>query len=374
MTVRETPAWDDQLWDQLAPLHGDRSTDACVVGLGGSGLAAVAELLDHGLRVIGVDAAAVADGAAGRNGGFLLGGGAPFHHDAVREWGADAALAAHWGTLDELARIEAAAPDLVRRVGSLRIAASDEEREDCARQWEAMQGHGLAVERYHGPEGEGLLFPPDAVFQPLHYCRRQARLAVSRGAVLHEHTAVTGVESGAVVTAHGTIRAGLIVVAVDGGLGYLLPALSDRVRPVRLQMLGTASTDQVRLSRPVYANFGYDYWQQLPDGRLVVGGGRDRHAADEETAERRPTDPVQRHLDHLLRDVIGATEAPVTHRWAGIVGYTADERPVVTMTMPGVWAVGGYSGTGNLVGRRVARGVVQQALAGHTTLLDGFVA
>jgi glycine/D-amino acid oxidase-like deaminating enzyme len=79
-----TVAWDAGLdWPGLPPLDGDTTADACVVGLGASGLAAVAELADRGLTVVGVDAGRIAAGAAGRNGGFLLGGGAPFLHDAI---------------------------------------------------------------------------------------------------------------------------------------------------------------------------------------------------------------------------------------------------------------------------------------------------
>ncbi len=40
----------------------------CVVGLGGSGLTAVSELLARGARVVGLEAGGVAGGAAGRNG------------------------------------------------------------------------------------------------------------------------------------------------------------------------------------------------------------------------------------------------------------------------------------------------------------------
>ena len=87
-----TPGWDADprvaSWPGLPPLDGDTAADACVVGLGGSGLAAVEGLASRGLTVVGVDAGRVAAGAAGRNGGLLLGGTAPFFHDAVRDWGA----------------------------------------------------------------------------------------------------------------------------------------------------------------------------------------------------------------------------------------------------------------------------------------------
>ncbi|WP_331712129.1 FAD-dependent oxidoreductase, partial [Rhodococcus sp. EPR-147] len=72
------PAWDDDPavsgWPGLPALERDGTADVCVVGLGGSGLAAVTDLVDRGLDVVGIDAGRIAAGAAGRNGGFLLGG------------------------------------------------------------------------------------------------------------------------------------------------------------------------------------------------------------------------------------------------------------------------------------------------------------
>ena len=52
---------------------------------------------------------------------------------------------------------------------------------------------------------------------------------------------------------------------------------------------------------PVYDNWGYDYWQQLPDGRIALGGGRDRHA-ERVGAAAEPSAAVQARLDELLRD------------------------------------------------------------------------
>lgn len=367
-----TPVWDDAPWPGFAALDADATADACVVGLGGSGLAAMDELLEQGLTVVGLDASTVGGGAAGRNGGLLLAGGAPFHHDAVRMWGEAAAIAVHHGTLEELDRMIRDAPDLVRRCGSRRIATSSAERADCDAQYLCMVEHGLAVVRYEGADGTGLRFEDDAAFHPLAYCRRAAGRLAMRGAVLHEHSPVTHIEPGMVATATGAVRARHVVVAVDGLLLQLFPSLAGRLRPVRLQMLGTEPTDEVTVSCPVYANYGFDYWQQGGDGRVLVGGGRDQFMDEAETDLEAISDAVQEHLDRLLRDVIGVRHATVTHRWSGIVGYTPDERPIITEPMSGVWAIGGYSGTGNLVGRRIARGIVRRFVRGSTTLLDGF--
>src|SRR5690606_3775275 len=229
------PVWDEGGSLELPTLVGEARADVCVVGLGGSGLAAVREALARGLSVVGVDAATVAAGAAGRNGGFVLAGLAAFHHDAVAALGAERATALYRLTLDELPAFERLTPGVVRRTGSLRIAASAEELEDCERQLERMRADGLPAEPYSGPEGEGLLFPEDRVFDPLARCRRLAALALEEGAALYERSPAVEVTSTAVATPGGRVSCGAVVVAVDGGLERLLPELAGTVRTARLQ-------------------------------------------------------------------------------------------------------------------------------------------
>ena len=94
-----------------------------MIGLGGSGLTAIGELLSRGEDVIGIDAHDVGAGAAGRNGGFLLAGAYDFYHDAVRLHGQKQARSIYDATLQEIARIAEATPDCVRFVGSRRLAA-----------------------------------------------------------------------------------------------------------------------------------------------------------------------------------------------------------------------------------------------------------
>jgi glycine/D-amino acid oxidase-like deaminating enzyme len=119
----------------------------------------------------------------------------------------------------------------------------------------------------------------------------------------------------------------------------------------------------------VYARYGYDYWQQLADGRVLLGGGRDQFEADEYTTNDEPSAALQAWLEQRLRERIG-TRAPVTHRWAATVSYTPDDLPVVDTFGTGVWGVGGYSGTGNVVGALCARGAVRRALGHADAFLD----
>jgi gamma-glutamylputrescine oxidase len=365
------PIWAKIPSLSLPTLESEVTADACVIGLGGSGLACIRELVAAGRQVVGIDAVGVAGGAGGRNGGFLLGGLARFHHDVVAHIGRDAAKAIYEETLTEIDRMAAETPEAVRRSGTLRIATSDAERDDCARHFAAMVADGLPVELYDGAEGQGLLFPRDAAFDPAMRCRALAEHAMTRGARLFERSPAISLEDGCVATPNGMVRAPKTVVAVDGGLERLLPELASRVRSARLQMLATAAIGRTLFPRPVYARWGLDYWQQLADGPIVLGGCRDVGGDAEWTTSTETTAEVQSALDRLLRDTLGI-DAPITHRWAATVAYTQSGMPIAEQVHPGVWAIGAYSGTGNVIGALCGRAVAEVIVRGHSRLLTLF--
>jgi gamma-glutamylputrescine oxidase len=352
--------------DPLDRLEGPATAEVVVVGLGSAGLTAARLLARAGLDVLALDAGDPGAGASGRNGGFLLAGLAEAHHEVRARLGRERAAALYRRTADALSATAEAHPGTVRRVGSVRVSRSADEDADIAVQLAAMREDGLPVEPYDGPEGHGLLFPDDAAFQPLIRARELARDARAAGARLIGGASLTGVGGWGVRTATARVTATRgVVVTVDGGLEHVVPALAGRVRAARLQMLATEPANDVVVPRPVYARYGLDYWQQLPDGRVALGGGRDR-GGDAEWAPGWPWDaptsgPVQAHLERVLREQV-ATAAPVVHRWTGVVGFTPDALPVLAEPEPGLVAVGGYSGTGNLVGPLCAGWAVDRLL------------
>jgi len=366
MHPHSRPAWDDDAWPGLGALTDSLCADLCVVGLGGSGLTAIEAALDAGLSVVGIDAGSVASGAAGSNGGLLLAGTARFYHQAAGQIGRERARAIYQLTLAEIDRLLAHVPGLVRRTGSLRIASSAEELVDCEQQLAAMQADGLPVQRYDGLEGKGLLIPTDAVFNPLARCRKLAEQCIQRGALCFENTSALEIAAGRVRTPRGNVASRYVLIAVDGGLERVLPELQDRVRTARLQMLGTAPTTEIAVPKPIYARWGYEYWQQLQDGRIVLGGFRDTAADEEWTSSSEPTHAIQHRLETFLRDHLGV-HAAITHRWAASVGYTTSGLPVVDEVRPGIWAIGAYSGTGNVLGALCARAVIE-SITGHSAM------
>jgi gamma-glutamylputrescine oxidase len=296
------------------------------------------------------DARAVAEGASGRNGGFALPGGATRYDIARETYGAERA-AAYWRwtgeALDQMADL---AGDALRRPGSYRLAADEEEREEIRLEYEALREDGFAAEWLDDVPGGAagrfrgaISHPGDGTIQPARFVRGLAARAAAAGAEIREHDLVEDVEA---------LEADRVLVATDGYGHGLVPELADLIWPTRGQVIASEPLDRVLYDRPHYARQGFDYWQQLPDGRIVLGGFRDVSILDELTDVEETTPAIQSSLESFLHELAGA-EVEVTHRWAGIFGLTQDMLPLVG-PVPGrdgrVWVAGGYSGHGNVPG------------------------
>ena len=151
-----------------------------------------------------------------------------------------------------------------------------------------------------------------------------------------------------------------------------MPSLRGEVRTARLQMLATAPTREVSFTRPVSTRDGFDYWQQLEDGSVLLGGGRDIALDAEWTTDPTPTATIQDYLTRTLRERLGVT-AEVTHRWGATVSYTETGLPVFRELGDGVQVIGAFSGTGNAVGSILGRAAAQRAIKGRSELSAPFV-
>ena len=332
-----------------------------MIGLGGSGLACIDQFLKTGASVVGVDAGRVGGAAAGRNGGLLRAGTSLFYHDALVKYGPDRAARMYSATVVERERILSRFPGIARRCGYLRLAHDEDEERDCRAHLRALSDGRFPVEWHDGPLGRGVLVVDDAVTDPLARCRQEARWVSSAGARLYEQSTAVRLATGVVETPDGVVRCRLAVVAVDGALASVLPELEGRVRPMRLQMLASGPHPPGVLPHTIGTRWGWDYAQQLPDGTIAFGGCRDAGGSAEHTADTEVTAPVQEALERRFREVLGESPS-VTHRWAATAGYTDDGLPVLEQVRPGVWATGGYSGTGNLFGAACGRSVAKLAL------------
>ena len=341
----------------------DGPPDVVVVGGGVTGCSCALALARRGIRVRLHEAREIAGGASGRNGGFALRGGAMPYDRAVETLGRERAEALWRLSERALDTIETLAGDALRRVGSVRLAVDGEERDAVRAEFEALRAGGFAAEWLDAPPpplagrfAGGLVHPGDGALQPARWVRRLAGLAAQAGAEICEAQPLTALPGDG-----GPI----VVLATDGYTRGLVPDLDAAVAPTRGQVLVTEPLAERRYPRPHYARHGYDYWHQLPDGRLVLGGHRDAALAEESTADERVTDVVQERLEATVEELVGFLPR-IEQRWAGIWGTTADALPLVGR-LPGrerVWASVGYSGHGNVLGFACGA-LVAAAIAGE---------
>jgi gamma-glutamylputrescine oxidase len=344
----------DSFWleEPPEPLRSPRCeghVDVAVVGGGVTGCSSALTLAEGGLRVRLHEARSIASGASGRNGGFALRGGATPYDAARAKLGAERAAGLWRLTERALERMEELAGDALRRVGSLQLAADEKERNELRAEYEALGSDGFAVEwidelggSLAGRYEAAILHPRDAALQPARWVRRLAALAANAGVDIREHDRVRSLEG---------LEAAAVVVASDGYPSGLLSELDEVVQPTRGQVVVTEPLEERLYERPHYARHGFDYWQQLPDGRLVVGGRRDTALDREFTAEETTSPEIQAALDAFVEELVGRRPG-ITHRWAGIFGMTPDSLPLVGPVpgRDGTWISRGYSGHGNVLG------------------------
>jgi gamma-glutamylputrescine oxidase len=365
----ETPFWLNEPAPSVVAGEGGR-VDVAVIGAGITGCTCALALARGGLRVRVHDARGIAEGASGRNGGFALRGGAARYDVARETYGPERARELWLRTEAALDRLEALAGDAFRRTGSLRLAADVEERVEIRSEYEALREDGFAAEwrdelSHLRPDFRGAIFHPgDGALQPAQSVRRLAALAAEQGVAFREHERVASLDD---------LDAEQIVIATDGSGRGLLPELDDALWSARGQVLATEPLEDRLFDCPHYARHGFDYWQQLPDGRIVLGGFRDFSILTEMTDDETTTTPIQEALDAFLVELLGRMPQ-VTHRWAGIFGLTQDLLPLVGPVPghDGVWVAAGYSGHGNVLGLMCGELVASGIIGDEDPLLHMF--
>lgn len=237
---RGPAAWADILGPGVGypALEQDRTADVVVIGAGFAGLSAARRLtqIDPGLDVALIDAGRVAEGAAGRNSGFMI----DIPHELTSEdyagSGDDKAIMAlnRKAIAFGAAAVDAygIAPDYFDRSGKINgagSAAGDGYNESLAQHltalgepfemYDAAQMAEITGSRYYH---SGLYTPGTVTLQPAGYVRGLAAGLAAAGVSIYETTPAMAFEkTGAdwrVITPQGTITASRIILSVNGHL------------------------------------------------------------------------------------------------------------------------------------------------------------
>lgn len=364
--------WQDASGEQII------DCDVCVVGAGIVGLYLARLMAGQGLRVCILEARHVAAGASGRNAGMVLSGTAQYYGEAIRTYGRELALdiwkfSQHNRDIARGLSEEFGTPWL--QSGSLLLALNDTEAEDIERAAQAMREDGLEVKfTYKDPTRRGftaaLFQPGDAGIHPVKFAQA---LAASCGSTILEQSEVFSIEpleGGGVEmkSRRATVRCRSAALCTNAYAPLLHPYFIGKVVPTRGQMLCTEPLDQAVLAQLCYADYGYEYFRQLPDGRLLLGGWRHHFREAEVGYEDRTTPDVQRGLEGFIaRYFPEVARARITHRWAGTMGFSVDGIPLVGALpdMPDVYFAVGFTGHGMGFGLATAEKLATHILFRH---------
>jgi gamma-glutamylputrescine oxidase len=372
--VTSVPFWSRPRVERTAAVLPAR-VDVLVVGGGITGVSLLRELTARGADSVLVERDYIASAASGRNAGFLLTGVSDCYATACGALGREVAAEVwaftaenHELLLEALgsARTRAAGH---QRTGAWTLATTLDEAALLRESAQLLVEDGLSgtwvdapVSAPPGHHG-GLLVPGDGAIDPATAVGALADTVSPRVAVGVE---VVGIETASgsvrVHTTRGELIAGAVVLATNAYTPLLVPGVP--IQPVRAQMLATVAAPAQLERRPTYAHRGHRYWRQVPGGEVLVGGWRDVAVAEEVGYEPAVTERVQRELDSWL-GILGVG-AKVTHRWAGIMGFTPDGLPLVgaVPAMPGIHVCGGYTGHGMGFAVHAARSLARALCGG----------
>jgi glycine/D-amino acid oxidase-like deaminating enzyme len=369
------------------------TADAVVVGGGILGASAAYWLARSGIRVALLDQTSLAAGATGRNGGFLTVGAATTYTHAIQTWGHAAAKAIWQLTYDnrDLLRAVLAEESIdcdYREPGTIHLALREDELDALLVDVSALNADGFAHETLDRADvqvctgavlGEGII---GGLFLPGGGLLHSGKLVAGIGHAAQRHGArlcrgrVLRVEalgqSTRVHTDAGAINTNGVVIAANAWLRELVPALRDVVIPVRGQVVNFAPVAPVfRAGMGASVTDTAEYWQQTPDGTIVLGGCRAIHPTrDEDTLEDAITDDVQSALETVLPALFPslAGKLRVARRWSGPMAFTKDRLPVLDRmpTLPNAWFAGGFCGHGMPFGMVFGKMLAEAVMLGKT--------
>lgn len=370
------------LWQDTAAWPGEVEherivADIAIVGGGIVGATLATFLAGAGRDVVVLEAGFVGSGASGRNAGHCIAGLRNSYHHAVERLGREGARNLREQMLENRELVRGFCDQLnvpYECNGSQYLgidAAEGAELRACA---EAFLADGFEVEfSEKDPWDRGfvgrLYQPGDMWLQPYLLV---SRLMASSGARVLENCEVRAIEQADdTVTLRGrraTVECRQAILATNAYSRNLHEYFRDKVFPTRAQMYATEPSAEPRLiTMPTGADDGNAYFRQLPDGRFLIGGHRDRFVPEEVGYGDETTPQLQASMQSWVAERFPEVAMlAVTHRWSGIMGFTADAMPLIGRLpdMPSIYFAVGFTGSGMSYGPLAARLTADYVLDG----------
>lgn len=374
--------------------------DIVVIGAGFAGLNTALGLLEKGAgRVVVLDASAVASGASGRNGGFIMSGFSRSADWLIKTLGISRARVLYQQSLQAQALVKERIRryqidcDLVeqgillanrfRCSGVIKKYLSTINRLDA--NWLYLSPSEVRSYVKSDRYTDGLYELSGATCQPLAYAAGLARQVELLGGHIIEHCPVVGINrecqaarSQWCITVKQPdtsrqIRCSSVVIAcgglhmdILGGQGLKVSRVNKAVLPITTFIGVTEpheALDQLLPSRTaIYDNrFAFDYFRKLPDKRLLWGGRISIASPDSHRIKVWLKSDICKVFPRL-------SNCTIDYAWGGYMGYFRHQMPVVEALADRCWLINGFGGHG-LAQTTLAAEILIKAM-GHDGHID----
>lgn len=392
MTVQDTQ-WPDSLWRSTAEpvpdfdeLNQDIETDLLIVGAGYTGLSTALHAVDYVKDIVIIDQAQPGWGCSGRNGGQIhvqwkpdlaalkqLYPGSQFE-TFIETMGAAVQLVFD---LVEKYQIDCQA----QRTGSV-IAGKGTKAIRYLTEWSrfwAEAGEDVRLlDKSDTSELIGtahydrsMLDNRGGSLQPLAYSRGLAQACQERGITIYGNSRAIRIRPNGkgwqVSTPGGSVKCRRLVLATNGYTDNLWPGLSRTIVPVASMLTATRPLPKTVAStllpkRQVVGEYaGVPAYYRVDDTNRLVFGWRGTLSGDIGSLN---TAHLRSKAERLFPQIAGAGWE---YDWAGYVGITSHQRPMLLKLSDNVYAGLGYNGRGvpmaTMMGKQLAFALTGQPTA-----------
>lgn len=143
-----------------------------------------------------------------------------------------------------------------------------------------------------------------------------------------------------------------VLIASNGFASQLLPL---DIKPGRGLVLLSKPVDHLKWNGVFHYDEGYVYFRNVGN-RLLLGGGRNKAFAEEQTVEFQTNPKLRTYLFDLSKRLLEFDmESQLEHEWTGIMGFSSTKTPIMSQPKPGIHIRAGLGGMGVAIGSAIGK-------------------
>ncbi|MDQ3279307.1 MAG: FAD-binding oxidoreductase, partial [Bacteroidota bacterium] len=154
-------------------------------------------------------------------------------------------------------------------------------------------------------------------------------------------------DSVTIETSNGfTLTGNKLLLCTNAFTKQLLP--DEDIVPARGQVMLTSPIPNLPFNGTFHSDEGFYYFRNLGN-RVLLGGARNKAFEAETTTVMETSETIQQELERYLAEVIlpgFQAQYTIDHRWAGIMAFGKEKRPIVRQISPTLFCAVRMSGMG----------------------------